>query len=63
MKKQLKRSSRDRWLGGVCGGIAEYYGLDSDIVRFCFCLLGIALDNGVGIALYLIALMLIPGED
>jgi phage shock protein C len=63
MEKQLKRSSKDRWLGGVCGGIAEYYGLDSDIVRFCFFLLCFALDTGVGIALYLIALMLIPGED
>lgn len=33
--RRLTRS-RDRWLGGVCGGLAEYVGLDPAVVRVLF---------------------------
>ena len=33
--KRLTRS-QDRWIGGVCGGIAEYTGLDAVLVRILF---------------------------
>nr|WP_156816883.1 PspC domain-containing protein [Salsuginibacillus kocurii] len=32
-KKKLYRSESDRKLAGVCGGIAEYFGIDATIVR------------------------------
>ncbi len=33
MAKKLQRSTEDRWIGGVCGGIAEYTGIDANLVR------------------------------
>lgn len=33
MEKKLHRSSTDRYLGGVCGGLAETYNLDATLVR------------------------------
>ncbi|KQX74888.1 PspC domain-containing protein [Aeromicrobium sp. Root472D3] len=33
MTKQLTRSRDDRWIAGVCGGIADYTGTDTSIVR------------------------------
>ncbi|NMA91231.1 MAG: PspC domain-containing protein [Amphibacillus sp.] len=36
MKKKLRRSTKDRSIHGVCGGIAEYYGISSIGVRLIF---------------------------
>ncbi|MCQ2501079.1 MAG: PspC domain-containing protein [Lachnospiraceae bacterium] len=33
VKKKLARSPEDRWIAGVCGGIAEYTGLPSWLIR------------------------------
>ena len=33
MEKRLYRSRTDRMLGGVCGGIAEYFGVDPTLIR------------------------------
>ncbi|MFH0969883.1 MAG: PspC domain-containing protein [Candidatus Diapherotrites archaeon] len=54
----LHRSTNDRILGGVCGGIAEHYGLDSSIVRLGWILL--SLIWGIGIVLYIAAWLIIP---
>lgn len=43
MKKRLEKSSRDKAIYGVCGGIAEYYGVSSFIVRLLFLFLGFPL--------------------
>lgn len=58
--KKLCKSRTDRKLAGVCGGIAEYIGIDSTLVRLAlviFCLAG-----GSGIILYLIAALIMPEE-
>ncbi|ASJ54848.1 PspC domain-containing protein [Brevibacillus formosus] len=39
MKRQLKRSSTDKSILGVCGGIAEFFGISSFIVRLIFIVL------------------------
>ncbi|HXU22110.1 MAG TPA: PspC domain-containing protein [Verrucomicrobiae bacterium] len=39
MSKRLMRSSVDRKIGGVCGGIAEYFEIDSTVVRIIWVLL------------------------
>ncbi|GKV65139.1 MULTISPECIES: PspC domain-containing protein [unclassified Sporosarcina] len=36
MQKRLSKSSTDRVVAGVCGGIAEYFGLSSLVVRIMF---------------------------
>ncbi len=59
--KKLRRSATDKTVCGVCGGIAEYFGIDSVIVRLLlvfFCLLG-----GSGVIAYIIAAIIIPEAD
>ncbi|MGW4249057.1 PspC domain-containing protein, partial [Nocardia sp. NPDC004722] len=34
--KRLTRSSTDSWIGGVCGGLAEYLGWNANLVRILF---------------------------
>jgi phage shock protein PspC (stress-responsive transcriptional regulator) len=58
--RQLRRSADDRMLAGVAGGIARYLGVDVTLVRLIIAAL--ALVNGVGLALYIAAWLLIP-ED
>jgi phage shock protein PspC (stress-responsive transcriptional regulator) len=58
---RLTRSTGDRWLTGVCGGIAEYTGIDPTIVRIAFVL--IALAGGGGVAAYVLSWLLIPSAD
>jgi phage shock protein PspC (stress-responsive transcriptional regulator) len=57
----LRRSCTDRMLGGVAGGLARYFGVDTMIVRIAFVVLTVI--GGAGIPLYLAGLLLIPDED
>ena len=56
----LRRSYTDRMLGGMAGGLARYFGVDTMIVRIAFVVL--TLVGGAGIPLYLAGLLLIPDE-
>ena len=58
--KRLYRSRKDKILGGVCGGIANYLGVDPVIIRFVWILF--ALAYGTGIIAYIIAWIIIPQE-
>jgi len=58
MDKKLYRSRKDQIIGGVCGGIAEYFGIDSTLVRLAFVLF--ALIEGAGIIAYIIAWIIVP---
>jgi phage shock protein C len=58
---RLTRSTNDRWLTGVCGGIAEYTGIDPTIVRVAFAL--VALCGGGGLLAYAAAWLIIPSAD
>lgn len=60
--KTLRRSSSDRILFGVCGGLGEYFGTDPVWFRLLFVLFG--LPGGVpGVLLYLICLIVIPEAE
>lgn len=56
----LRRSSSDRWLAGVCGGLAHPTGVDAWIWRLAFALL--ALFGGAGVLLYLLLWIFVPAE-
>jgi len=58
---QLRRSLSDRWLGGVCGGIAQVTGVSSWVWRLIFTF-G-AVFAGSGLALYLLLWILVPQEQ
>jgi phage shock protein PspC (stress-responsive transcriptional regulator) len=57
----LTRSSSDRLLAGVAGGLGRYFGLDPVLFRIGFVVLGVV--GGTGIALYLLGWLLLPEED
>ena len=57
----LRRSREDHVLGGVCGGLGRYLGLDAVLLRLAFVLLLFA--GGVGILIYVLAWIVIPEEQ
>jgi len=56
----LYRSKTDRMLGGVCGGLGNYLGIDSTLVRLFFVLL--AIGPGVGVLIYFALWIIAPDE-
>lgn len=56
----LRRSRGDRWLGGVCGGLAPATGLPSWLWRLI--LLALVLCGGTGLMLYVLLWILVPKE-
>jgi len=58
MQKKLYLSNKDKKLGGVCGGIAEYFDIDSTLVRLLFVLFLVI--GGSGLLAYIIAWILMP---
>jgi phage shock protein C len=59
-QNRLMRSTSDRILAGVCGGLASYLGIDTILVRLAFLLLIPA--SGLGPLIYLILWLLMPEE-
>ena len=58
MKKKLFKSETDKKICGVCGGIAEYFEIDSTIVRLA--LIAFTILGGSGILAYIIAALVMP---
>jgi phage shock protein C len=58
--KRLMRSSTDSEIGGVCGGLAEYFEADPGIVRILVTLLTIASGFVFGVLSYLVAWVILP---
>ena len=58
MEKKLYKSNQNKMLDGVCGGIAEYIGIDPTVVRRIWALF--SLMGGCGILAYIIAAIIIP---
>lgn len=59
--KRLVRSRDDRWLAGVCGGFAAYFGIDANLVRLIV-VLGTVLGFGSLAVAYVVAWILMPEE-
>lgn len=58
--KKLVKSNQNRFICGVCGGIAQYFNIDATIIRLiwvAFCLAG-----GSGVLAYIIAAIIMPPE-
>jgi phage shock protein C len=55
---KLYRSGKNKILGGVCGGIAEYLNVDPTIIRLIW--LAISFAWGAGVLLYILAWIIIP---
>lgn len=60
MLNGLRRSRSDRWLGGVCGGLAKLLGFEAWIVRLVFTLL--LAFGGTGLIVYVLMWIFVPDE-
>ena len=57
-QKKLYRSTKDRQIMGVCGGIAEYFGVDSTVIRVGAIVLMLA--AGSGLLAYILCALIMP---
>ena len=56
--KRLTRSGHDKWIAGVCGGLAEYLGWNANLVRLLFVLS--CLLPGPQFVIYVVLWLIIP---
>ena len=56
--KRLYKSATDKKIAGVCGGIAEYFNVDSTLIRLAWVVF--SLLGGSGLLAYIIAALIIP---
>lgn len=59
--KKIYRSKKSRIIGGVCGGISEYFDIDPILVRVLFIVL--LLGDGISFLLYIILWIIMPSSD
>jgi phage shock protein PspC (stress-responsive transcriptional regulator) len=57
-RRPLRRSGTEKMFGGVCGGLAEYSGVDPVLWRVGF--VGLTLAGGAGVVVYLLLWVLMP---
>ena len=58
--KRLYRSRHDRMIGGVCGGLAQYFHMDPTVVRL-LAVLGLVIAGGTFWA-YIVMMIVVPEE-
>jgi phage shock protein C len=56
----LRRSRRNRWIAGVCGGLAEWLSWDPTLVRILYVVVSVASAAFPGILVYLILWIAMP---
>ncbi len=61
--RYLHRSSTDRMLAGVCGGLAEYLDTDPTFIRLAWVIVTIITGVVPGVIAYIVATIIIPGEQ
>lgn len=59
MRAKLTRSNSDKMISGVCGGIAQYLGWDSTLIRILYVVLTF-ITGGAAIILYFILALVMP---
>ncbi len=57
---KLVKSTYDKKIAGVCGGIAEYFGIDPTVVRVAYAVLTVVSAGFPGILLYIILAVIMP---
>ena len=58
--KKLYRSDENKMLAGVCGGIAEYFGVDPTLIRLAWVVF--SLLGGSGLLAYILAAIISPRD-
>jgi phage shock protein C len=61
MSKKLYRKDKEKMIGGVCAGIADYLNIDPVIIRIIFIIA--LLTEGFGLIIYIILWIILPSKD
>lgn len=61
MNRKLYKSSQNRMLAGVCGGIGEYFNIDPTLIRLAWIVFILA--GGSGVLAYILAAIVIPDDS
>ncbi|MCK4660332.1 MAG: PspC domain-containing protein [Phycisphaerae bacterium] len=61
--RPLRRPMHNRWFGGVCAGIADYFGLDPAVIRVGYVLLSVLSIAFPGLLVYFILWVVIPERE
>ncbi|MCH7811053.1 MAG: PspC domain-containing protein [Chloroflexi bacterium] len=59
-RQQLRRSSHDRLVAGVCGGLAAYFAMDATIVRLVWAAITVFTGVLPGLIIYLLLVVILP---
>ena len=62
-EKKLTRSTDDRMLAGVAGGLAEYFDIDPVLIRILFVIIALLGGGFIGILIYAVLWILMPEQD
>jgi len=60
LEKKLYRSTSNKLLAGVCGGIAEYFNIDATLLRLFWMLIVIFTGIFPGVIAYILAIVIMP---
>jgi len=63
MSKKLYRSKKKKMLAGVCGGLADYFDIDTSVVRLIFIAIGLVTAVVPMAIFYIVAWIIIPVEE
>ncbi len=63
MKKKLYRSSKQRMIAGICGGLADYFDMDVNIMRLLFVAISLLSVLFPMVIFYIIAWIIVPEEE
>lgn len=59
--KKLYRSREDRVIAGICGGLGQYFSVDSVLIRIAW-IVATLISFGTGVLLYLLMIFIVPLE-
>ncbi|WP_292521648.1 PspC domain-containing protein [Methanoculleus sp.] len=62
MPKKLTRSTSDRWVAGICGGIGEYLEIDPNVIRAIWVILTVITGFFPGIVIYILLWLILPEQ-
>lgn len=57
---RLHRSSQNKMIAGVCGGLGEYFNVDPTVIRFIWAILSLISIGFPGILIYVVAALIFP---
>ena len=62
MAKKLTRSTSDRWVAGICGGIGEYLEIDPNVIRVLWVIITVLTGFIAGIIIYILLWIILPEQ-